>query len=875
LARLLARAFWFLAFAALLAPVVLRPVPLVAEPYVTPASVHRWNSAAGIRFNDAGGIRFNDAGGIRFNDAGGIRFNDAGGLLFADSSGIRFNDVGGIRFNDAGGIRFNDAGGVSIGLPLLDLFPVLAGTSSINVVVSYDLLPGAAELAALQSIGISGGTIFRRLPMVVVTATRDQITALPALPGVRSVWADAQLGWVMDASRAFIGASQAEADPFLRGPAGLPYTGHGVSIAFLDTGIDATHPDLPFGSKVIQNARVEPGAGLPGAFVLPAYSEGLPNTDLVLGHGTFAAGVAAGTGAASGGLYRGVAPGAGLVGVSVGDIYLVNVLEGFDYVLWRAAALGIRVVNCSFATSGPFDPDDPVNIATRALYDAGITVVFAAGNYGPAPDTLSPYAVAPWVIGVASGDLAGRLSGFSSRGILDEGLFHPTLTAPGERIVSTSSLSLQGVSGMEGVPPSSSLSIPPVWRYAYSEASGTSFAAPHVAGVAALMLEADPSLSPAAIKRLLQATATPMASRNRAESGAGFLDAWAALTAVKDPARPFGSFIPAMLDQKQGEHAFSPVVEISGSVPAGGFTDVPLAPGAASVALSASIAWDASADDLDLLVLDAAGNELARSGSINAAGLFGTTEGVALYTPRAATTLRILPKLPLAALRDFTGQYETMTATFPSVRDLADLSIEDRADVAGALDALAMTTRPCATRQGLRVKDGSSDGIGTPSQCFSGSKLLLRAEAARLLAMAAQLPQTLPAAATFVDVRTDDPVWPMVESVASPLARRGVILPGRNAALFRPDDTIERIELAVAAIEALGLGDEAAAWSGDPGIVDEADLPPGTEGHAALALSLGILGTTPTASGDALRPRQALTRLEAARAAVAILDAAR
>ncbi|HET9481026.1 MAG TPA: S8 family serine peptidase, partial [Candidatus Polarisedimenticolia bacterium] len=270
----------------------------LAEPYVTPASTHRWSYAAGIRFNDVGGIRFNDVGGIRFNDVGGIRFNDVGGLLFTDASGIRFNDVGGIRFNDAGGIRFNDVGGAAIGLPLLDAIPSVADTSSINVVVSYVQPPAPPDLDALRSLGITGGTLFRRLPMVVVSATRAQIAAIAALPNVRSVWADRALAWVMDASRGFIGVEQAQEDPGLRTPTGPPVAGRGVTIALLDTGIDATHPDLPFGGKVLQNARVEPGAGLPGVFAAPLVTENLANTDLLLGHGTFVAGVAAGTGAA-------------------------------------------------------------------------------------------------------------------------------------------------------------------------------------------------------------------------------------------------------------------------------------------------------------------------------------------------------------------------------------------------------------------------------------------------------------------------------------------------------------------------------------------------------------------------------------------------
>src|SRR6185436_12689627 len=147
---------------------------------------------------------------------------------------------------------------------------------------------------------------------------------------------------------------------------------------------------------------------------------------------------------------------------------------------------------------------DPVNIATRQLYDEGIVVVFAAGNHGPSPDTLNPYAVAPWVIGVGSVGRDGRLSAFSSRGIFEELLYHPVLVAPGEGIVAAKPVALGGVDGIVGIAdPEGGATVPPQFALHYTAVSGTSFASPHVAGVVALMLEAAPSLTPAGIKRIL------------------------------------------------------------------------------------------------------------------------------------------------------------------------------------------------------------------------------------------------------------------------------------------------------------------------------------------------------------------------------------
>ena len=394
--------------------------PALAGPYVTDTSGLRWNDVGGLRWDEVGGLRWNDLGGLRWNEVGGLRWSDVGGLLFSDATGLSWNDPGGLRWNDVGALLFDGAlqtGEADIDLELLSQLSFLPDTSWLNVIVTYRAAPTASDLLDLQALGIPGGTIFRQLPMVVVNATRDQIVRIAALPAVRSVFANRTLSFFDADSRALIGVDEVEADLSLPRPLGLPLSGAGVTIAVLDTGVDATHPDLPFGSKVVGNVRLAPALSGGLGFTYPLSVEGLPDTDLLLGHGTFVASVAAGTGQASGGTYRGVAPGASILGLSAGDLFIVNVLEGFDYILQNAARDHVRVVNCSWGTQGWFDPDDPVNIATRLVHDAGITVIFAAGNQGPSPDSLNPYAVAPWVIGVGSSRKDARLSRFSSREI--------------------------------------------------------------------------------------------------------------------------------------------------------------------------------------------------------------------------------------------------------------------------------------------------------------------------------------------------------------------------------------------------------------------------------------------------------------------------
>jgi serine protease AprX len=208
---------------------------------------------------------------------------------------------------------------------------------------------------------------------------------------------------------------------------GLPVSGKNIGIAYVDTGIDATHPDLQLGQNVIQNVYfatadlpVEPPAGfLP---VVPV--ENTPVTDVEGGHGTFGAGVAAGTGSASAGLYAGMAPGAKLIGIRAGnDVGLTTyaIVQAMDYTLVNQFRYNIRVCNNSWGTTladNPYDPNDPINTATRTMHDRNITVVFAAGNDGDAPDMINPFSVAPWVISVAAGQKEGlgTPADFSSRG---------------------------------------------------------------------------------------------------------------------------------------------------------------------------------------------------------------------------------------------------------------------------------------------------------------------------------------------------------------------------------------------------------------------------------------------------------------------------
>ena len=436
--------------------------------------------------------------------------------------------------------------------PVLRAQLATRGTADqVQAVVNFDpaVTSSAALAGAIQDLG-AGTVIFNNLESVGVLATPGQINSVAGLAGVSEIYANRQLTFFMPEPNAYIGADAAWNS--------LGITGEGVGVAILDSGIDGTHPDLAFNSKTVQNVKIVfnetdvfSTRGKPAT--KPFFVEGLADTDSSSGHGTHVAGIAAGAGGASSGHYQGVAKDASLVGIGTGDtIFILWALAGFDYLLDHSAQFNVKVVNNSWGTEGgsqAWDPKDPINKATKKVHDHGITVVFAAGNSGPGPDTMNPYAEAPWVIGVAAGCYPqdtvhcpdGLLTDFSSRGVAGSAQFHPTLTAPGAHIVSTRAITGTTLNTLDaphdlqqcGLVPSGLGNV----AY-YTCASGTSMAAPHVVGTVALMQQAAGGrLTPDQVKKVLVQTARPMAKNDGSpyalwEVGAGYLDAYAAVRAV-------------------------------------------------------------------------------------------------------------------------------------------------------------------------------------------------------------------------------------------------------------------------------------------------------------------------------------------------------
>ena len=330
-------------------------------------------------------------------------------------------------------------------------------------------------------------------------------------------------------------------------------TGKGIGVAVIDSGITAWHDDLyltdpasPRSDPRVVHFRDFTADDTPGVWASDQPID-------VYGHGTHVAGVIAGNGFDSDGRRMGIAPAAHLIGLKVldgeGNGYMSDVIAALDYAVAVKDVYNIRVINLSVA-SGVFESynTDPLAQAARRAVQAGIVVVAAAGNLGLNDEGAVQWGGitcpgnAPWVLTVGAASHEGTrprsndvLAGFSSRGpTWIDFAAKPDLIAPG---VGTESLADQNSTLytmyddylLDGTRPTS-------YR-PYLSLSGTSMAAPAVAGTVALMLEANPSLTPNAVKAILQYTAEVRDDEPVLAQGAGLLNA---LGAVR-MARHFGT----------------------------------------------------------------------------------------------------------------------------------------------------------------------------------------------------------------------------------------------------------------------------------------------------------------------------------------------
>lgn len=694
--------------------------------------------------------------------------------------------------------------------------------------------------------------------MAGVVLTKAQLDILAANPAVRSIYLNKQLEYSNAYSTTVTGVDKVRADSGMTTKnGGLPVSGKGVTVVINDSGVDGTHDDLKLGRNLVQNVMASANLNAFEPSLLPiTYVENVPNTDNNSGHGTHVAGTVGGTGAKSNGKYEGVAPGANLIGYGSGAaLFVLDGIGGFDYAITNQAQYGIKVITNSWGSSGDFDPEHPINLASKRAFDRGITVLFAAGNEGPGEDTHNPYAKAPWVISVAAGVKNGALADFSSRGTKNGGgAFtldgqqwtwedRPTVTAPGVAIIST-----RTQAPIVSINPQQDAElIEPAYLPYYTTLDGTSMATPHVAGIVALMLDANPLLDPQSIKNILQQTATNMPGYEPWEVGAGYVNAYAAVDrAFNEKAygktvnafRVFNSNARVSATRQSFTIDYNPVTLLSTNR-----TTVTVGSGVTELVakINAYGLLENTGNPLNLVLIGPDGTEYSSGVSL----LFPlyTDRVVSVTNPQAGTwQIEVRGIRGDAANPIGAGVPETVAGT---------LTLKKSSGFTG-LNDIAGHPAEAAIKLGVgeRLVDGYSDGT------FKPNTTLKRKELAQYLVMGVEIRQTLPTTKTFGDVSSSDQAF--VEAVTARGAAfrddkqiaNGVMRP-LSATSFKPDSAVLRADLAYALVQSLGFQQEAVARNGQAVAVlvdgkripidDAAQIPAGLEGYVQLALDLNMM----------------------------------
>jgi serine protease AprX len=404
----------------------------------------------------------------------------------------------------------------------------------------------AASLGPVtQLIQLLGGMLGRPLPLIngrAATVPNISLLALANSAAVQHIALDRLIVGAMERTGPTTGATAARQE--------FGLDGSGVGVAVIDSGITAWHDDLTDAGNT-SSQRIARFVNFVGGSSTPSDE---------YGHGTHVAGIIAGNGFDSGGARSGIAPAARLIVLKVldgsGRGRISDVIAAFDYIVAHKTELNIRVANLSVAT-GVYESYnlDPLTLAAKRAVEAGIVVVAAAGNNGRSPDGQTQYGGitapgnAPWVLTVGASSHMGTIdrsddtiAPFSSRGptAIDRAA-KPDVVAPGVGIESLSvpNSTLYNTRSAYLLPGTVPTSYPP-----YLSLSGTSMATPVVAGTVALMLQANPVLTPNAVKAALQFTAEVKPAYDVLTQGAGFLNAQGAvelahfLAAASDTAYP-------------------------------------------------------------------------------------------------------------------------------------------------------------------------------------------------------------------------------------------------------------------------------------------------------------------------------------------------
>ncbi len=315
-----------------------------------------------------------------------------------------------------------------------------------------------------------------------ISVNKNQLFSLSTLGNVNKIFSVASASVLVNVSKEILGANQ------------TALTGKGVTVAFIDTGI-SSHCDFLIGKKRIKFFK---------DFILDKAHNYDDN-----GHGTFVAGVCSGGGVLSAGRFSGFAPQTDIVSLKalngLGEASADKILDAMEWVYQNHEKYNIKVVCMSFG-SEPLGFNDPIMSGAEALWKEGVTVVAAAGNSGPEYQTIKSPGVSSQIITVGGFDDNRiengfnedffEIANFSSRGPAFK-RFKPDCVAPSVDITSC---------GIQKV---------------YTTLSGTSVATPMIAGLACLLLEKEPALSPNQIKNILLANSKPI-TLNKNFEGFGY-----------------------------------------------------------------------------------------------------------------------------------------------------------------------------------------------------------------------------------------------------------------------------------------------------------------------------------------------------------------
>ncbi len=418
-------------------------------------------------------------------------------------------------------VAASHAGVVKLDTPLRAR--AISGQGTSRVII--ETTDGSATDSLIRSLKGKPGRRLGLLRGQVADIPNAALETLADRASVLAVRLDRRVTGTMERTGATIGAT------WVRENLGLD--GAGVGVAIIDSGVTSGHDDLGSG-RVVHFAD---------------FVDFQPLASDEYGHGTHVAGIIAGSGYDSNGARRGVAPGASLIVLKVldgdGYGYISNVIAALDYAVEHRAQFNIRVINLSVA-AGVYESynTDPLTLAAKRAVRAGVVVVTAAGNLGRNAQRAIQYGGitapgnAPWVLTVGASSHNGTanrnddsMAAFSSRGpsFIDY-TAKPDLVAPGVGIESLA----DATSTLFATHPAARL-----WgtldtaTQPYLSLSGTSMAAPVVTGTVALMMQANPALTPNLVKAILQYTAEHKSRYDDLTQGAGFLNARGAVELAK------------------------------------------------------------------------------------------------------------------------------------------------------------------------------------------------------------------------------------------------------------------------------------------------------------------------------------------------------